>query len=181
MTPAISTYHSDPTARPFDPSLQRAIEIDYTTITEWCGIDPDREIVSDWMANKTLAVVDANTILDTMNLEKSEFEGDPSVRFTFKSAIKLVVTVVNRNMKLGSREPFLPLFCPAAGGYLLERLSNIETERPDLIPTPPFYGGRICSAVATDHRYWTSAVLQFLYERGNIQGYGRQGARYWVS
>ncbi len=160
---------------------EEQINIDLTNLKAWCGIKPDDIGMGDWMTDKDLPVVDANQAMNEMDLEKSQFAGEPSVEFTFQSAVRLVVAVINRNAKLMEGEEYILLSCPAAGGYLLRMLSNVETACPDLIAAPPLYGENVCSARSSDHNFWPGVVLQMLFEQGHISAYGRKGIDFWFS
>lgn len=171
--------------QPSQPKGTSFININLETLTEWCGIRPDEIGMGDWLTDKNLPIVDANEAMDQMNLETSKFEGEPTIKFTFQSAVRLVVAIINRNAKLkedaqeAAKDRYIPLFFPAAGGYLLRALSCVKTTCPELIAKPPQYPSPVCSADSRNHDYWLGAILQMLYEQNHITAYGYKGCDFW--
>jgi hypothetical protein len=156
-------------------------KLDIIHLNEWRGMKFDEVGTADWFRNKELPAVDVEQLLNSsIDFENSQFLGEPPIKFSFKSAVQFVLYVIDRNKKLAKGEECLPVFCPQMGGDLLISLTNIDFRGDDL-PEPPFYGGKVSSASKQDLSSWLGAILQLLYEKEYIGGYGRNHTKYWFT
>ena len=159
------------------------IDIDINNLPEWCGIKPDEIGISDYGRYKNLPVVEVSQLLKLpINWAESHFEGKPPFQYTFKSAVEVVVKVINQTAKIDPWADVIPLFCPGMYCDLINPLSKVDTKRPDLISPPPRYAvNSAYSPEDNNHQYWLGAILHMLYEQGHLSAYGKKEGEYWVS
>ncbi len=161
---------------------EEQIQLPIEDLKMWRGIDPNEIGISTDFTNKNLQPIDID-LIDTENIELplSGIEGIPPFQMSFKKAVQIYISIMNRNIKVekGDKNKFYFLSCPGMGDILRFSISNIDTKKPELISDPPRYNGPIQSAFKDSKKQWSGAILQMLYEENHIRGYGNNGGSWW--
>lgn len=139
-----------------DSSFKYRIEIpDFSKLK---NINVDTEVIAPQGGEKDLAL-DVNQLLNCSTPLELNDDAGTSFKFTFKSAVKLVVYVMNRALRLTYNNKKFLIVCPQMGGKLLAALKTMPIE---------------------GSANWLEAILKFLVEDKKIKKYELNGENYQV-
>jgi hypothetical protein len=161
MINSISSYVSSQGANVIDRAKNVA-KINFSDIEKLYGINPEQIKTFTFMRDEKLVNV-GDLLKLPIDLSESNFEGSPSILITFRNAMEFVVDYINKKSEKFTRFPIL--VHKGIEGEIMTALSNIETERPDLIGSD------------SNCDFWLGAILTILQNKGHIE-YQRSAGQY---